>query len=191
MAEMKLRLFTAHDAAQRCLSSGGAKWADFELACLQLRKAIELIGFSTMSAELDAYRSVSNSFERDWNFANILRALRRVSPNSFPFSVQRERSTAPGVDWHFVPQSEYAVDPSVLIEWHGRLNVHLHAANPYRATPDHQLMCLRIKSNVQDISSFLSDHCFLRSDRAGGFLVSLNVRDAPVTLHQFGISDHV
>ena len=191
MTEMKGRLFAASDGMDKYINSGHTENGDFEFACLQLRKAIELVGFSAMTAEIDAYRAIRAKFQREWNFAEILKNLRRISPNCFPFRVRIKRSDQVGVKWHLVPEKSYAITPDQLKNWHGLLNEHLHAMNPYRASEDHLLVSLRVKSNVTDILSMLAEHCFLRSDNSGGFLISLNERNQPVTVIEFEANSDV
>lgn len=185
MTETKARLFNAHDIAVKCLSGQEIVIGDMEFGCLQLRKAIELIGFSGMIAEIDVYMSLRPKFGKEWRFSDILRTLNSISPNSFPFSIRKEASDKIGVKWHFVPQVNYAIEPEQLKDWHGRLNEHLHAKNPYSSSEDCRLACQRMKSNVIDILTLLENHCFLRSDHSGGFLVTLNARECTVTLAEF------
>ncbi|MGJ8588075.1 MAG: hypothetical protein ACSHXW_07960 [Yoonia sp.] len=191
MEQIKARLFAAEDSADKFLQGDCNYIGDLEFACLQLRKALELIGFSGMIAEIDAYSAMRPKFNKEWKFARVLDDLNRISQNSLPFKVRREKSLQAGINWHFVPQKEFALSHDQLSEWHGRLNEHLHARNPYSKSEDSRLASLRVKSNVTDILTLLGDHAFLRFDHSGGFLVSLNARAEAVTLAEFEANNDV
>jgi len=55
-----------------------------EFMCLQIRKICELFAFSTLTANRQEYEKIRNEFEKDWNFARIIKSVSKVNEKYFP-----------------------------------------------------------------------------------------------------------
>lgn len=60
---------------------------DLELACLSLRRVLELIAFSSLAANRAAYAKHHADFGRHWKAGKILDKLERINPEFFPVPV--------------------------------------------------------------------------------------------------------
>jgi len=72
----------------RALASGavrtGDKGADAEFACLQLRKALELLAFAALSVNKGCHEKLRKNFETEWRAKRILERLRQAHPDFYP-----------------------------------------------------------------------------------------------------------
>ena len=67
-----------------------------ELIFLQLRKTLELIAFSSLSANKTAYSAVHKKFASHWRAKAMLDALEKVNPDYYPLPLDAPQEVAPG-----------------------------------------------------------------------------------------------
>ena len=81
MEDVKRRIALVRRFAARTLTLG-AEVFDYECVSLQLRKILELIAFSSLCANRDAYASVHANVHEHWRAVDMLDALRAVHSTS-------------------------------------------------------------------------------------------------------------
>jgi hypothetical protein len=59
-----------------------------ESEALQLRKLLELIAFSSLVSNQDAYRAVRDDIAKDWHAARILKKIAEINPDFYPTPVR-------------------------------------------------------------------------------------------------------
>ena len=105
-----------------------------ESICLQFRKVLELIAFSSLTANRQAYEAVHKDFASHHKADILLKELRRINPLFYPVPISQRPKEINGV---MVPdlitsgiltQEDY-ID---VFKKCGRL---LHAPNPFGGTP--------------------------------------------------------
>ncbi len=132
LEEAKQRLAFAERFA---VATSGHPRINTESACLQIRKALELIAYAAIAphtAKYEAWRrqaEQSKDFRKDYNGKKILNSLAKLNPDSYPRPlvppVQRDGA------WHFdFYRGEYLTKKRYE-ELYDRCGVLLHADNPW------------------------------------------------------------
>jgi hypothetical protein len=130
MEQVKRRL-----ALVRAVTTGsictGDEGADAELACMQVRKALELIAFATLAANRDRYSQIRADVQNEWRAKRILDKLKQLHPDFYPVPVTPVR-VAPG-QWHFdeVPGGYLTSDE--FVDLYDKCSEVVHEWNPFRS----------------------------------------------------------
>jgi hypothetical protein len=121
----------------RTLTSGavrtGDEGADAEFACLQLRKALELLAFAALSANRECYAKVRADVENEWRAKQILDRLRQKHPDFYPVPVVRV-SQGPG-RWHFDRVTDGFLTEEEFVFLYDKCSEAVHEWNPFRPGP--------------------------------------------------------
>lgn len=83
MEKVRERLGIVQAIAARQLTTGSGV-LDTELTCVQLRKVLELIAYSSLAANREKYAEANPGFEFDGRAKKILERVRKVNPAFFP-----------------------------------------------------------------------------------------------------------
>jgi hypothetical protein len=67
----------------------GSQVIDQELVFLQLRKILELIAFSSLTANREKYAAAHKKFATFWRAKDLLSGLEKINPDFYPMPVQR------------------------------------------------------------------------------------------------------
>lgn len=102
-----------------------------ETVCLQFRKILELIAFSSLVANKQQYSIAHKNFESHWNAELLLKDLLRVNPDFYPKPVEEELSTVPGIKTHLLPIQEGFLTQGEFVRVYKKCGGMLHAFNPY------------------------------------------------------------
>ena len=60
-----------------------------ESICLQLRKVLEHIAFSSLILHKKEYEEVRNDIKRDWHATRILKKVKSLNPNFYPVALNQ------------------------------------------------------------------------------------------------------
>lgn len=63
---------------------------EIEFLCLQFRKILENIAFSSMCININEYKKIRKKYYNDWNIKGIFRELEKINPNFYPKPVSRK-----------------------------------------------------------------------------------------------------
>lgn len=102
-----------------------------ESICLQFRKILELIAFSSLVANKDRYAAVHKKFESHWNAELLLRDLSRVNPDFYPKPIAEKKSATPGVVNDLIPITDGYLSQEDFIHIYKKCGGMMHATNPY------------------------------------------------------------
>lgn len=105
--------------------------ATIESICLQFRKILELIAFSSLIANKDRYAAAHKNFESHWNAELLLKDLSRINANFYPKPIEEKPSALPGVVNDLVPITDGYLAQEDFIHIYKKCGGMLHAANPY------------------------------------------------------------
>ena len=131
MQEFKQRLLVFNVAMTPVDEPGKYLVGNVELAALQLRKMYELVGFASLSANLERYAKARKRYEKDWNLADILGRIERVNPTFLPHGLDETYIDYNGRPTLNIADNGLHIDKRTLLAHHGRLGQILHAKNPY------------------------------------------------------------
>ena len=102
-----------------------------ETICLQFRKILELIAFSSLIANKTQYSAVHTNFESHWNAELLLKDLARINPRFYPQPVKEEPSQTLGVKNLLVDITDGYLSKEEFVHVYKRCGGMLHAINPY------------------------------------------------------------
>jgi hypothetical protein len=129
-----------------------------ELICVQFRKILEGVAFSSLSASREAYSEVHANFSKHWRSKDMLAVLDKVNPNFFPIPMPPPVETSPG-NYHFGEPLTAGVftrdDFSFLYKCASEV---LHSHNPYREGDQTINMKLTVQEWVARLQKLLAVH---------------------------------
>lgn len=102
-----------------------------ESICLQFRKILELIAFSSLVANRERYAAVHKNFETHWNADFLLKDLARVNPRFYPQPVEEKPSSMPNIVNDLMPITEGHLTQADFIHVYKKCGGMMHASNPY------------------------------------------------------------
>lgn len=105
--------------------------ATIESICLQFRKILELIAFSSLIANKERYATAHKNFESHWNAELLLKDLSRINADFYPKPIEEKPSAVPGVANDLVPITDGYLTQEDFIHIYKKCGGMLHAANPY------------------------------------------------------------
>lgn len=131
---------------------------DVEFVCLQFRKIVELIAFSSLIANREEYSKVHDKYKYDWNPKFIFKDLERLNPDFYPVPVDGVRD---GNYLHLKQIKDGFLSKDEAINLYNKCNSVLHVSNPFKGEKDLK----KIKENFQvwtnKIVTLLSNHNIL------------------------------
>ena len=142
-----------------------------ESICLQIRKIVELIAFSSLIANKEAYASVHQDFAKHWNAKRLLADLERVNPDFFPTPVietrQDERT-------HCTPVSDGFLTKSDFVHVYEKCGGMLHARNPYDSRNGYHYADKSITGWMEKIVNLLKVHTIKILGQEGFWLIHMH-----------------
>lgn len=136
MGEVKLRLLYIEKLAGQFSSVGGRTFGDnvfiYESMCLQLRKVLELIAFSTLVANQKTIEPSLKGYEEFWKAKVILKKVAALNPHFFPMPV-RVFERPDGRTQLEVEPREDAFALAEFPELYDACSQVVHTNNPYSA----------------------------------------------------------
>jgi hypothetical protein len=102
-----------------------------ESVCLQFRKVLELIAFSSLIANKDRYSAAYANFASNWNAELLLKDLRRINPKFYPMPIEERPSERAGIKTDAIPVTDEYLTEEDLVNIYKKCGGMLHAANPY------------------------------------------------------------
>ncbi|GAB3361713.1 hypothetical protein [Lysobacter tyrosinilyticus] len=121
-AKQRIELIRQLDAGEI-----GATRTEFtvEFACLNLRRILELVAFSSLAANRSAYSRHHADFGTHWKAERILKKLETIHSSFFPLPMSEPGSHMAEVDRTCLTRSDFAALYDITSEV-------LHTWNPYR-----------------------------------------------------------
>ena len=126
-----------------------------ESICLQLRMLLELIVFSSLVSNKDAWRRSQKELRSSQDIGNRLRELKRIHPNFYPRPVDLQASV-PGEEPG--DRVEGFLSEDQLREVYGRLGNILHAENPLGRDTDYRFFIDAVPGWISQVQNLLECH---------------------------------
>ncbi len=158
MAEIKNRISIFDEAMKFYRAAGDMTVGNIELACLQLRKVYELIGFASLAANKARYAEMRSKYEKDWNLPVILKEIEAFNPNFLPVRFSEVPDEKFGPNGKIERSDEFKFTRASLVSLHGELGEVLHAQNPYKPQYDYRPWFERCIQRRDFIIKVLSNH---------------------------------
>ena len=152
MEEVKSRVETIN----RLMEVPGITIRDrVESICLQLRKLLELIVFSSLVSNKDAWQKSRKELQSSQNISKKLKELKRLHPNFYPRPVVLE-SKVSGEEP--ADRTEGFLSEDQLIQVYGTLGNILHAENPMGKETDYRFFIDAVPEWISQIQNLLECH---------------------------------
>lgn len=128
LEEVKRRLKVVRSITQAEFSTDNVEM-DAEIACLQLRKALELIAFASLSANHSLYTRVHGDISSAWSAKRILNKLEKLHPDFYPRPILFEGESEGGVK-HFANVKSGYLTRAEFVVLYDKCSSVVHAWNP-------------------------------------------------------------
>ena len=126
-----------------------------ESICLQLRMLLELIVFSSLVSNKDAWQRSQKELQSSQDIGNRLRELKRIHPHFYPRPVDLQASVAGKEP---ADRVEGFLSEDQLIEVYGRLGNILHAENPLGRDTDYRFFIDAVPGWISQVQNLLECH---------------------------------
>lgn len=171
MGEIKWRA-----EAIKFLRSGGGQALPYnptttESICLQIRKILELIAFSSLIANQEAYASIHKHFAKHWNAKFLLADLERVNPHFFPKPVVETRQ---GEITHCQDLTDGFLTKADFLHVYEKCGGMLHARNPYDSRNGYHYADKSISGWMEKIVNLLRIHKIQILGQEGLWLIHMH-----------------
>ncbi|MFZ0864317.1 MAG: hypothetical protein WCA27_26365 [Candidatus Sulfotelmatobacter sp.] len=145
-----------------------------ESVTLQLRKVLELIAFSSLIANKEAYSAVYSKVSKAWNAGDLLAELEQVNPNFYPVPVIQKQNKETGAWEHAARVSDYLTKTDFK-EVYGRCGVMAHAANPFGKGIDYAYYQAKLPLWRAQIINLLNMHEIVLAGSTAVYVVFMTV----------------
>ncbi len=162
-------------ALTRGTVSLGDDSADGEVACIQLRKVLELIAFASLSVNREQYAAAQPKYMHEWRAKQILKNIETVHPDFYPAPVVPQKVGQNR--WHFERPTGGFLTREDFVFLYDRSCDGLHESNPFSGRPRIVDFERPIAQWVARIEGLLSHHLIRRLDQREVLLVQLNGDD--------------
>ena len=110
----------------------GKEALDIEFSTLQLRKCLELIAFSSLTANRTVYSEIHNNFQKHWNAKRLLSDLEKINSGFYPQPMMyfeedpiTKRRPVKDLESGFLTKED-------LLFLYDKCGAVLHSRNPYK-----------------------------------------------------------
>jgi len=185
MEELKLRMSVIDFLLQ---GGGHALYQPptVESVCLQIRKILELIAFSSLTANKDIYSAAYESFASHWHAGRLLRDLAKVNPDFYPKPVVEIPSKLPGVVSELKNREPDYLTKDDFVAVYDQCGGIMHAANPYGQEIDYATYQRQIPTWRSKIMYLLNTHQVQLVNEPGFYLIHMKEdRDDRVHYYRF------
>jgi hypothetical protein len=128
MTDAKQRLALVRELGEGTLTTTRTEF-DLEIACLSLRRVLELIAFASLAANKDAYSRHHDDFGHHWKAERILNRLELINPEFFPVPVKGIGTS------HIAPDEAIGLTRAEFSRLYDLTSDVLHTWNPYKPGP--------------------------------------------------------
>lgn len=159
-----------------------------ESICLQFRKILELIAFSSLIANKDRYAAVHANFVSHWNAELLLKDLARVNSDFYPIPIKEKPSTTPGVVNELADITDGYMTQADFVHIYKKCGGMLHASNPYGSKTGYHYFEKSIPEWRSKVIRLLNCHKVHLYGETGFWLLHMQeVGDNEVHYYQFAL----
>lgn len=170
MEELKLRTNVILSITSGSFTIAGREDFSTELACLHLRKALELLAFASLTANRGKYAEAHRNFTQHWNAKRLLENLERIHPDFYPRPVTLDNQERNGIKNFTDVTAGYLTREDFVFLYDTTSQV-LHTRNPFSREPGTIDFGYSIAEWVGRIQALLSTHYMRLVDSASLWVV--------------------
>jgi hypothetical protein len=155
-----------------------------ESVCLQIRKVLELIAFSSLIAHKEAYEKAHADFAKHWNPKFLLKNLEAINPHFYPEAVIQTEAQKEGIKAHIQPIADGFLTKKEFLHIFEKCGGMLHALNPYGSRTGYHYFEKSIPEWVQKIVNLLNVHTIKLIGETSYWLVHMKGSDGKVYVYE-------
>ena len=157
-----------------------------ESACLQFRKILELIAFSSLIANQKSYSKQHAKFATHWNANTLLRDLERVNPKFYPQPVIQIPSPHPMIPRKIENKLDGYLTKTQFVKVYEKCGGIMHANNPYGTKTNFEYYIENMPKWAKLIEGLLNAHVVkLLGDDKRFYLFQMNKDDEMPSYNAF------
>ena len=130
---------------------------DYEVACINLRKILELISFSSLVANVAEYSKIHQKYATHWRAKTILTEIEKINPDFYPKPVTLKDVDSKGIK-HLVDIEDGFLTRDEFIALYDKCSEVLHSWNPFDPRPRVLHFGYSVSQWVQRIQRLLGMH---------------------------------
>ena len=134
---------------------------EVEFICLQFRKILENIAFSSLCANIEQYKAIRDKYYNDWNAKKILDAIEKINKDFYPKPVVRELTCKSKYGTNMYNLEDYKGDylnRDEFIKVYNECSNFLHELNPFSERRDAKETRKKFKIWLSAIKNLLKHH---------------------------------
>lgn len=148
-----------------------------ESVCLQIRKILELVAFSSLIANKEIYSAQHKKFAEHWNARLMLQDLERLNPCFYPHPIIQKPSKTPGIASDWEDRKDDFLTKEYFIKAYEKCGGILHADNPYGKKTDYQHYQSQAKDWRNRIVNLLNAHTIKLINDKNLYLFQMGSKD--------------
>lgn len=152
---------------------------------LQIRKILELIAFSVLSANQHALIAIQQGRSRDYHADKVLRSIERKFGAVYPRPIHQHMEPRPGVRADFVDLTDGFLTRGEFTALYDECGNVLHGRNPFRKPLDLDYYWPRIREWSAKIRNLLNSHLATIVNDPHMYLVQMAAGDERPTVSTF------
>ena len=156
---------------------------------LQLRKILELIAFSVLSANQHALAALQQGKTRDYHAEKVLRSIERKFGAVYPRPIYQHMDPRPGVRADFIDLTEGFLTRAEFAALYDECGNVLHGRNPFRKPLDLDYYWPRIPDWSGKIRALLNSHVATIVNDPHMHLIQMGAGDERPTVWTFARQD--
>lgn len=156
-----------------------------ESTCLQIRKVLELIAFSSLITNIKIYSEQYKNFSSHWNARLMIKDMERVNPNFYPHPIIQKPSKTPSITSEWLNREDDFLTKDEFILIYEKCGAILHADNPYGSKTDYVYYQTILKEWRQHIINLLDAHTIKLIDDKHLYLFQMGATDTFPSYNSF------
>jgi hypothetical protein len=156
-----------------------------ESICLQIRKILELVAFSSLIANKEIYSAQHKKFAGHWNARLMLQDLSRVNPDFYPHPIVQSQSSTPGITSDWADRKDDFLTQEQFVTAYEKCGGILHADNPYSTKTDYPHYQGLVKDCRNRIVNLLNAHTIKLVNDKNLYLFQMGAKDENPSYNAF------
>lgn len=187
MEEIKFRTEQARSALKKEIPFARAD-IQTEFVCLQIRKILELIAFSSLVANKEKYAEAYTDYANHWKAVKILKKISEINPEFYPrpTEIKKEKDV---INLNSKKALENGEDTALTISEFEKLfddcGIYLHVPEPFKVKPE-KILSFTPDQWIKKIVLLLQNHTIYLVDDNRKWFVRMNGDDGRVEVADLG-----
>jgi len=158
MEEIKLRVNYCHFLLDDEQLTNAPIMFAIEAASIQIRKILELIAFSSITANKEEYSKHFPLFSKHWRGKEIIAEMEKINPNFYPRPSKQIINHTTGKVEKIIDIKEGFLSKAQYVEVYDYTSNFIHARNVYGTSLDYEEAPSRLRNYLSEVTTLLNHH---------------------------------